>query len=54
MSTTEAELVEIINTLGKCRKRRMSMVVANAVNEAFDQAVEALLRLRAPEPADIV
>jgi hypothetical protein len=54
MSMTEAELVEIIGTLKKCRRQRISLVVVHASNEAFDQAVEGLLKLRASEPAHIV
>jgi hypothetical protein len=47
MGTTEAELVEIIKKLGECRKRLMHFTVAHAVDDAFNQAVEALLNLRA-------
>jgi hypothetical protein len=54
MGMTEAELVEIINTLGKCRQRRMHLTVAYAVNDAFDEAVEALLKLRAANTAGFI
>jgi hypothetical protein len=53
MDTPEDALVAIINRLGECRKRQMHHTVAHAVDDAFDEAVEVLLRLRAAETVDI-
>ena len=53
MPTSDADFVEIINRLGECRKQLMHPLVADAIDDAFDEAVEALLSLRTAETADL-
>jgi hypothetical protein len=47
-------LVQIIHHLGACRTQRASSTdqIAQHIDAAFDEAVEILLRMRAPQDAN--